>query len=67
MPLQGEDLNQYKARQISDIIYVTEQHEWATNQKVTQLVVAYRAIRNATISLAGLIIAALLLAYLKLG
>ena len=67
MPLEGEDLMQYKERQISDIIYVTEQHEWATNRKVTQLAVAYRAIRNSTISLAGLICVALVLAYLRLG
>jgi hypothetical protein len=67
MPLEDEDLIQYKERQISDIIYVTEQHEWATNGKVTQLAVAYRAIRNATISLTGLIIVALVLAYLRLG
>ena len=66
MPLEGEDLIQYKERQISDIIYVTEQHEWATNRKVTQLAVAYRAIRNATISLAGLVAVALALAYLRL-
>ena len=67
MPLEGEDLIQYKERQISDIIYITEQHEWATNRKVTQLAVAYRAIRNATISLVGLIGVALTLAYLRLG
>ena len=67
MPLEAEDLVQYKERQISDIIYVTEQHEWATNRKVTQLAVAYRAIRNATISLAGLVCVALVLAYLRLG
>jgi hypothetical protein len=67
MPLEDEDLIQYKERQISDIIYVTEQHEWATNRKVTELAVAYRAIRNATISLTGLIIVALVLAYLRLG
>ena len=67
MPLEGEDLSQYKERQISDIIYVTEQHEWATNRKVTQLAIAYRAIRNATISLVGLVGVALIVAYLRLG
>ena len=66
MPLGGERAHGYRRRQLRDVMYVTEQHEWATNRKVTHMKVAYRAIRNTVLPLAGLIAIATALAYMKL-
>ena len=66
IPLRGERANDYRRRQFRDVIYVTEQHEWATNLKVSHMKVAYRAIRNTVLPLVGLIAVATTLAYMKL-
>lgn len=67
LPLDRESEHEYRRRQIRDVIYVTEQHEWATNRKVSYLQVAYRAIRNTILPLMGLMATAMVLAYVRLG
>lgn len=67
LPLDREADHAYRRRQIRDVIYVTEQHEWATNRKVSHMQVAYRAIRNTILPLIGLMATAAVLAYVRLG
>ena len=66
LPLEEEHLDSYRNRQIRDIIYVIEQHQWATNSKVSHMQVAYRAIRNTIVPIVGLIASATYLAYLRI-
>ncbi len=67
LPLDLETVHSYKRRQISDVMDVTDQREWATNRKVSHMKVAYRAISNTVPPLVGLICIATILAYTKLG
>ena len=66
MPLPGETVYQYKRRQFRDIIFVAEQNEWRTNQKVSHMKVAHRAIRNTVFPLVGLIGVVATLTFMKL-
>ena len=67
LPIKGESVDSYRSRQVRDILYVIEQHLWATNNKVNYMQLALRAIKNTLVPLAGLIIAAIFLACLRLG
>ena len=66
MPLTRETVFEYKRRQFRDMIYVAEQSEWRTNQKVSHMKVAHRAIRNTVLPLMGLIAVVVTLTFLKL-
>lgn len=66
LPLKEEEADSYRNRQIRDILYVIDQHLWATNNKVNQMQLAYRSIKNTLLPLVGLIVAAICLAYLRL-
>ena len=66
-PLDLETVHSYKRRQIRDIMYVTDQHEWATNRKVEYMQIAYKAIRNTALPLVGLTVVATILACTRLG
>ena len=67
LPLDLETVHSYKRRQIRDIMYVTDQHDWATNRKVEQMQIAYKAIRNTAVPLVGLTVVATILACTRLG
>ena len=66
MPLARETVFEYKRRQFRDIIFVAEQNEWKTNQKVSHMKVAHRAIRNTVLPLIGLIAIVATLTFMKL-
>ena len=66
MALPGETVYEYRRRQFRDIIYVAEQNEWKTNQKVSHMKVAHRAIRNTVLPLVGLIAVVATLAFMNL-
>ena len=67
LPLDRERTLSYRRRQVRDVMYVTEQHDWATNRKVSHMMVAYRAIRNSVLPLVGLIATATVLVSMRLG
>ena len=46
-PLKGENNNTYRTRLINLQIQAMYQNEWAINQKVSQMAVAHRALKNA--------------------
>ena len=63
IPRDSDTLNIYNRRQILNIMYIIEQNEWATNQKVNSMEVAYTAVRNAVWSLPVLMLIAVLLSF----
>ena len=67
LPLDLETVHSYKRRQIRDIMYVTDQHDWATNRKVEHMQIAYKAIRNTALPLVELTVVATILACTRLG
>ena len=62
-----EPIDMYRRRQISVILHMIEQHDWTTDRKVDQIAIAHTALRNSTIPLAVLIIAASTLALSRLA
>lgn len=67
LPLDRERALAYRRRQVRDVMYLIEQHEWATNRKVSHMLIAHRAIRNSVLPLVGLIVTATVLVSMKLG
>ena len=61
-----EPIEMYRRRQISDLLHMTEQHDWTTDRKVDQIAIAHTALRNSAIPLAVLVIAASTLALLRI-
>ena len=62
-----ETESEYRRRQIRDVTYVSEQHEWATNRKVEHIQVAYRAIRNTIPPFAAVVIVAVAFALMRVN
>ena len=62
-----ESESEYRRRQIRDVMYVSEQHEWATNRKVEHIQVAYRAIRNTIPPFAVIVIVAVVFALMRVN
>ena len=62
-----ETESEYRRRQIRDVTYVSEQHEWATNRKVEHIQVAYRAIRNTVPPFAGVVIISVTFAFIRIN
>ena len=62
-----ETESEYRRRQIRDVTYVSEQHEWATNRKVEHIQVAYRAIRNTVPPFAGVVIISVAFAFIRIN
>ena len=62
-----ETESEYRRRQIRDVTYVSEQHEWATNRKVEHIQVAYRAIRNTIPPFAGVVIVAVVFVFMRVN
>lgn len=46
-PIEGESKDMYRTRLLNIQINSMHQHEWAVNQKVSQMAVAHRALKNA--------------------
>ena len=64
---QGEEpIKMYRRRQISAILHMTEQHDWTTARKVDQIAIAHTALRNSSIPLAVLVMAASTLALARI-
>ena len=61
-----EPIEMYRRRQISDLLHMIEQHDWTTNRKVDQIAIAHTALRNSSIPLAVLVIAASTLAVARI-
>ena len=67
MQFGQESEPEYRRRQIRDVTYVSEQHEWATNRKVEHIQVAYRAIRNTVPPFAGIVIIAVVFVFMRIN
>ncbi len=67
LPLDRERTLAYRRRQVRDVMFLTEQHDWATNRKVSHMLIAHRAIRNSVLPLVGIIVTATILVSMKLG
>ena len=61
-----EPVEMYRRRQISDLLHMIDQHDWTTDRKVDQIAIAHTALRNSSIPLAVLVIAASTLALARI-
>ena len=64
--LEEETIEMYRRRQISDLLHMIEQHDWTTDRKVDQIAIAHTALRNSSIPLAVMVIAASTLALARI-
>ena len=62
IPTASDTNETYNKKQIYDLMYIVEQNDWTTNQKVSCMELAYTALRNASYSLIVLMLLAFLLA-----
>ena len=64
--LGEEPTETYRQRQIADLLHMIEQHDWTTDRKVDQIAIAHTALRNSSIPLAVLVVAASTLALARI-